>query len=104
VFATDIHFQLTLMLVSKARSLPLERSHVISSILVGSSLACKYKTRVKVNYLIGKHSSFVRNSINYGPEVPEHFVNLQFCQTIKMFSTAWRGDCVGYENLSKVNG
>jgi hypothetical protein len=59
VFVTSIHFHPSLIFVGNARSLPLEWSSIRGSTLVGSSLACKYKTRVEVN-VCGKHSSLLQ--------------------------------------------
>ncbi len=58
-FGTSIHFDPSQIFMGKDKSLPLERSPVRGSSLVGSSLACKYKARVKVNGS-GKHSSLLR--------------------------------------------
>jgi hypothetical protein len=64
VFATSIHFLLSLVFVAKAKSLPLEWSPVRGSTLLGSSLLRKYHIRVEVNGS-GKHSSLQRYSNNY---------------------------------------
>ena len=42
------HFHLSLIFSGKDRSLPLECSPLRGSTLVGSCLACKYQTRVKL--------------------------------------------------------
>jgi hypothetical protein len=64
VFATNIYFHPNIIVAGKARSLPIEGSHTRDSTLVGSSLAGKYLTRVKVNGS-GKYCSSLQFGTNY---------------------------------------
>ncbi len=85
-------FQLSLMFVVKARSLPQSGSSERSITRVGSGLTGKHQTRLE-NLARDKHSSLLRNFINYGRK-KFYSIGTRYKST-KHFSFVTK-DCIKY--------